>query len=73
MIKNNKGERQTPKQKAAEIIAGDLCILTDYWYEKSWGAEDMSEAEHRAVQAQLDKYATRILKMVIKGQKNECN
>lgn len=58
MIKGNSGERQTPKQKAQEVI---MLAITKAFYELD--AENLTNREILQVSSQVQKQKERIEKM----------
>jgi len=65
MIKDLRGDKVTPKQKAAEIIEDYLSNAEEYWVEKQEGyGLQYTERETQLINDQLKKYCDRILKII---------
>lgn len=60
MIKDNAGERQTPKQKAQDLIMDALATCQGYWVESQ--SENMTKKEIMLTNMQLKKLSDRVAK-----------
>lgn len=65
MIKDLRGNKITPKQKAAEIIEDYISRAEEYWIETESGyGLKYNERETKLINDQLQKYCDRIFKII---------
>lgn len=64
MIKNDEGQRMTPKQKANQILMDGVSVTLGYWIEKTHVTEGMTGREREEIQHQMKKQADRVAKLL---------